>query len=288
MGSQHYVPRLLLKHFVFGSIKQVFVFDKQVERSFPKAIKSVACGLGFDDCEVGGEPFSIDPLLKKIENRASIIIDSLVARRSLRGLGGPDKEMLALFATVQMLRTDGRRKELKGLIDDVRDAVVRAGIDPNKVRGFEFLDMEQARVAAITSLPELASALLPEFLNKSLILCSTTEDHPFYISDNPVVRFNLRQNPLRSTLGLRAVGIQIYLPVSSTLCLGFLCPSINLPLRVRILGRPLSLSPANVTHFNSLQVCNAEQFVYSQRDDFALVHAMFSQMPEAKRGPRCA
>jgi len=287
MDSQHYVPRLLLKHFVFGT-KQVFVFDKQTERPFPKAIKKVACGVGFDDCEVGGEPFSIDPLLKKIENQASPIIDSLVAMRSLRVLSGPDKKMLALFATVQMLRTDGRRKELKGLIDSVRDAVERAGIDPSKVQGFEFLDMEQTRVAAITSLPELARDLLPEFLNKSLILYSTTEEHPFYISDNPVVRFNLNQDPLRSTLGLRTRGIQIYLPISSTLCLGFLCPSINLPLGVRFLGRPLSLSPANVEHFNSLEVLNAEQFVYSKRDDFALVHAMFSQMPEAKRGPRCA
>ena len=285
MDNQHYVPRLLLKHFVFGSTK-LFVFDKRTERPFPKAIKKVACGFGFDECEVGGEPFSIDPLLKKIENRASPIIDSLVAMRSLRVLSGPDKEMLALFATVQMLRTDGRRKELKGLIDSVRDAVERAGIDPSKVRGFEFLDMEQTRVAAITSLPELARDLLPEFLNKSFILYSTTEEHPFYISDNPVVRFNLKQDPLRSTLGLRTRGIQIYLPISSTLCLGFLCPSINLPLRVRILGRPLSLSPANVEHFNSLQVLNAEQFVYSQREDFALVRTMFSQIPEARRGPR--
>lgn len=111
--------------------------------------------------------------------------------------------------------------------------------------------MEQTRVAAITSLPELARDLLPEFVNKSLILYSTTEDHPFYISDNPVVLFNLNQAPRRSTLGLRTRGIQVYLPISSTLCLGFLCPSINLPLGARFLGRPLSLSPANVDHFNS-------------------------------------
>ena len=271
---------------MFGSTNQVFVFDKLTERSFPKSIRKVACGLGFDDCAVGGGPFSIDPLLKKIENFSSPIIDRIVAKGSLRVLSGPDRKMLALFATVQMLRTDARRKELKGLIDDFRDAVERAGMDPNKIRGFDFLDMEQTRVASITSLPELATDLLPEFLNKSWILYSTTEAHPFYISDNPVARFNLKQNPLRSTLGLRAQGIQIYLPISSTLCLGFLCPTINLPLGVRILGRPLRLSPANVEHFNSLQVLNAEQFVYSHRDDFALVRSMFSQLPEARRGPR--
>ncbi len=286
MASQHYVPQLLLKHFVSGSTKHVFVFDKQTERSFPKPIRKIACGPGFDDCEVGGEPFSIDPLLKIIENRASKVIDDLVVRRSVCGLSRPDKETLALFATVQMLRTDGRRKELKGLIDSVHEAVKRAGIDPSKVQGFEFLDMEQTRVAAITSLPKLTRDLLPEFLNKSLILYSTTENRRFYISDNPVVFFNLNQDPIRSTLGLRTRGIQIYLPISSTLCLGFLCPSINLPIGVRLLGRPLSLSPANVEHFNSLQVLNAEQFIYSQRDDFALVCTMLSQVPEARRGPR--
>jgi len=62
---QHYVPQLLLKHFVFGSSGRAFVFDKQTERSFHKSIKKVACGLGFDDCEVGGEPFSIGPFLWK-------------------------------------------------------------------------------------------------------------------------------------------------------------------------------------------------------------------------------
>ena len=93
---------------------------------------------------------------------------------------------------------------------------------------------------------------------------------------------------MRSTLGLRAQGIQIYLPISSTLCLGFLCPTINLPLGVRIFGRPLGLSPANVEHFNSLQVLNAEQLVYSRCDNFDLARAMLSQIPEAKRGPRWA
>jgi hypothetical protein len=195
MDSQHYVPRLLLKHFVFGSINQVFVFDKLTERPFPKSIRKVACGPGFDDCEVGGVPYSIDPLLKKIENFASPIIDRIVAKRSLRALNASDREMLALFATVQMLRTDARRKELKDLIDGLHDAVKRAGMDSDKVRGFDFLDMEQTRVAAITSLAELATDLLPEFLNKRWVLYSTTEEHPFYISDNPVARFKKHARP---------------------------------------------------------------------------------------------
>ncbi len=185
-----------------------------------------------------------------------------------------------------MLRTDARRKELKGMIDDVYAAVKSIGGDPNKVKGFEFLNDEQTRVASITSLRSLAADLMPYFLNKSWILYSTTQEHPFYISDNPVARFNRNQHPSLSTLGLRALGIEIYLPLSSTLCLGFLCPTINLPFRIRLFGGTLKLRPANVEHLNSLQVFNAEQFVYSQRDDFTLVREMLQQVPEVKRGPR--
>ncbi len=194
--------------------------------------------------------------------------------------------MVALFATVQMLRTDARRKELKGMIDDVYAAVKSIGGDPNKVKGFEFLNDEQTRAHSITSLPSLAADLMPYFLNKSWILYSTTQEHPFYNSDNPIVRFNRNQHQFLSTLGLRALGIEIYLPLSSTLCLGFLCPTIKLPFRIRLFGGALKLRPANVEHLNSLQVFNAEQFVYSQRDDFTLVREMLQQVPEVKRGPR--
>jgi len=197
--------------------------------------------------------------------------------------------MLALFATVQMLRTDGRRKELKGLIGQRRDAVERAGIDPSKVRGFEFLDMEQTRVAAITSLPELARDLLPEFLNKSFILYSTTEEHPFYIFDNPVVRFNLKQDPLRSTLVCGPRYPDLLANQQHTVS-RLPVPIHQLASQSSYLRQTLSLSPANVEHFNSLQVLNAEQFVYSQREDFALVRAMFSQIRKrdaARAGRSC-
>jgi hypothetical protein len=88
--NQHYVPRLLLKHFVSGSSKQVFVFDKLTERSFPKSIKRVASELGFYDCEVDGASYSVDPLLTRMENVASRIITRIVATHNLRVLSATD------------------------------------------------------------------------------------------------------------------------------------------------------------------------------------------------------
>ena len=286
--NQHYVPQLLLKHFVSGDSKDVFVFDKHTGRSFRTSIKGVAFGSGFYDYEVDGESYSVDPLLTRMENVASRIIGRIVAARNLHLLSASDRKIVALFAAVQMLRTEAQRKEMKDLSDTFHYALGSAGMDPAKVQGFDFLDAAQTRVFSITSLPSLAANLMPYFLNKSWILHSTTEEYPFYISDNPVSRFNRNEHRFLSMLGLRARGIQIYLPLSSTLCLGFLCPSIKLPLRIRLFGGTLGLRPAKVEHLNSLQVFNAEQYIYSQDDDFALVRDMLRKLPEVKHGPRWA
>lgn len=290
MGSrppnQHYVPKLLLRRFVSASERMLFVFDKETERCFTKPIKKVASDRGFYDCEVDGRRYSIDPLLTLLENRAGRIIDQIVAARSLRGLTHGDRKTIALFATVQMLRTEAQRKQWKDLNDDLRVAIERAGMNPAKVQGFDFLDIEQTRIASIASLPGLARDLSPHILNKQWILFGTSAEHPFYTSDNPVTLFNRNRHPFRSTLGLGVRGIEIYLPVSPTLSLAFLCSTIKLPWRYRLFGGTLGVTPENVEHFNSLQVLNAEQYIYSHCDDFALVLQMIQAHPEVKRGPR--
>jgi len=194
------------------------------------------------------------------------------------------------------------------LIDSVHDVVEKAGWDPNKIKGFDFLDEEQTRVASIMSLRELAHDQMPHLLNKTWILWSTSQQHPFYISDNPVTMFNVNRDPLRGTLGLRVPGIMIYLPLTSTLCLAFLCPTMLAPVKdtfnlARRLGYPVpahvqelvaalggettcALDPANVRHQNSLQVFNSERFVYAGSDDFELVREMLQCLPELKKGPR--
>jgi hypothetical protein len=117
----------------------------------------------------------------------------------------------------------------------------------------------------------------------------TTPAHPFFIGDNPVTLQNNTQpkGPLRGNLGLAVRGIEIYLPVSSTLTLAFFCRSHEEIVRdgvermrtimVRDLGHsmgfgdllkwrrafrtgvPLSSSPDNVLNHNSLQVHHAER-----------------------------
>src|SRR4029453_17497765 len=64
-------------------------------------------------------------------------------------------------------------------------------------------------------------------LDKTWLLFETDAATPFYISDNPVAMQNLveRRGPGRGNLGLSVRGIEIYLPISSLMTLGFFCRS---------------------------------------------------------------
>ena len=120
---------------------------------------------------------------------------------------------------------------------------------------------------------------------------------------------------MRSNLGLAVLGIEIYLPITSTLSLVFYCRSHEEVIRngVEICranvardqdrtiphfgellkwtrafrnGTPLDLAPENVLNQNSLQVRQAERYVYSSIADFSLVKSMIANQPAHQRGPR--
>lgn len=307
--NQHYVPQFMLRRFSStASGKQILIFDKANERAFSDAIKNVASARGFYDCQADGEPHSIDPQLTKLESAAGNIIHNIVEARSLRALSEGGRKIIALFAAVQMMRTEAQRKQLKGLIDHFYGALLQRGIDPDKVQGFEFLDEEETRTHSILSLRDIAASLMPHYLDKCWFLCSTTRDNPFYISDNPIALFNANDDPLRGTVGLRVPGIEVHMPLSATLCLNFMCRTLESEIRqsynlARMLGSPVphfvhqmvaafdgdmpfALDAENVRHYNSLQVCFAERFIFSSRDNFDLVREMLASTPKVKSGVR--
>jgi hypothetical protein len=114
---------------------------------------------------------------------------------------------------------------------------------------------------------------------------------------------------------LKVPGIEIYFPLSPRLTLGMLCPSIadaiydqlaravpaSNDVDAAIAGDPspqarLIIAMAGGTtvnagaegsvFFNSLQIANAERFVFSLDGDFKLLADMIGHFPSLKRGHR--
>lgn len=161
-----------------------------------------------------------------------------------------------------------------------------------------------------------ARALVPHFLNKAWLLLETTPKHPFFISDNPIGLHNDMDHGPYGNLGLAVRGIQIYLPLSSTLCLHLLCPTIAEEFRkahdnLRVFdqmapgfadsavkrpafaiafceglmnGTPVRVVEDNVTLINSLQVVFSSRFVYCESNQFELVQRMIRDNQAYREG----
>jgi len=319
--KQHTVPRFLLSK--FGKEKnarkrQLFTFDKEVERVFLQSVMDASVRRNFYNIEGHPDQASLEPVLSIIEGDAAPIIKRIVKTRSIGWLNDDEKEVIAIFAVMQKARSFHGLCIVEDLMASISKMTKSHGHHPEDV------DVLLTKNGS----PELKNLFLHTLidhidhasiiLRKSWILYETTEKDPFYISDNPITLHNDKDfGPFWGNLGLAVRGIQIHLPLSSTLTLAFTCPSIaekavrakeQLEQLARVdrtiyfkidspsavlqhgeaylNGTPMRSVSENVRFLNSLQVEFAERFVFCKTDDFGLVREMLSHNEKHKTGIR--
>jgi Protein of unknown function (DUF4238) len=305
--NQHYVSQMMLRGFETApGSEQVYVFDKQTGRKFVTSIRNVAAERGYYDL---GDALTLDVGMNRADATASRIINKIRARHSLAGMPQRDREILAGFVVLQLLRTRGFQESYRHLGHAMVNAVKERGLKPPTEWDADLI-AERQREEYLRLIPEFLRDFLPHLLKKDLFLFKTTHSVPFCISDNPVALHNTVNDGdgIRGTLGLAVQGIEIYLPISSALTLAYICPSVGRVyevqqlllqgmggfinedafyyLQARDLGKAKMLKPESVRFQNSLQILNAERFVFSSRDDFEDATDMVAKDPEARFGRR--
>lgn len=315
----------MLRQFGRGKKDHVRVLDKQTGRRFSfsaskKAMISVAAEYGMYDFEFMGEPVTIEPGLADLESKAAEYV-ARVVREETFDLGDPmERATLACFLSVQMIRTRAVLETQADMMTRMKAWLERDGtpagfFDPDPhVGGGENAD-KALLARMICNAPK---NFAPSLLEKDWVLLKTDQKHPFIMGDHPFAMFNDEDGGLRGNLGLKVRGIQIYFPLTPTLAMALWCPSIQPMLMAFVAkmnalsqthphsteqqidewrqavesveairrGTTLSYRPPNVEHFNSLQVIHAERFVFSDRDDFALVESMIGGDASLRYGRR--
>ena len=295
----HYVPQFLLRGFATAKRKLVYVFDKSNDNEFRSPVRHVACQLDFYNPDV-------DRWLTELEDTSAPIIQSIRTKRTLTHLRKDEIHWLASSIAVQRVRTLHHRALFADLNKQMADAIREMGTEPNTVKNFREFTESENRELANSEVARVSFKLLPNILNKAWILCSAPSGNEFWIGDHPVTLDN-NMNPgdeLHSNLGFAVQGIEIYLPISSQLTLGCLCPSIRamfahshaglLPPVPRAFdfvkafegSTTLELDAENVKRQNSLQVIYAERFVYSEHGAFGMVREMIARNENVRRGLR--
>ncbi len=310
----------MLANFARLGSEQIFVFDKKTGRSFPANIKKAAAENGFYDVPLEDVTLTIEPALSSHEAKASEVIKRVVETPNLHLLSDADKFTIAAFISLQKVRVPSYRSLIKQASQGALAAAKRFNPD-EKIDEQEYLpDDSQLKMMSIRAIED-SSKDIPIFLNKTWLLFSASPNHAFYISDNPVALGNSRakREGLFSGLGLLCRGIEIYLPISQKLILALYCKSYeaswkfteaqtqiikaagaySIPPSLKrsesifescLIGirtqRPISIDQQLLEHYNSMQVVNAERFIFSASDDFTLAHQMIDRYPELREGPK--
>ena len=294
MGEhQHYVPRFLLRAFGHGSrrSRRIFVFDKRDGTVTERSVKNVAAETKFYDLK--SIEHSLDPLLTELEDEAARIIRYTSEKESLRLLSTAQRHSVAFFLAVQMTRTLNVRQDLFRQREVTGRILEKRGVPPSEIE--RLLGPEANHDEFVKLIASTAPKLVPHLLDKVWTLFRAPGSHPLYVGDNPVTKENLfPAPPFKGNLGLAQLGIIVHLPLRPDLSLTLACSAIGKEIALRDpkfalaaeRGRPVPMVPANVDRENSLQVINAERYVYSCNADFSLAIDMITKDPQLREGPR--
>lgn len=322
---QHYVPKFMLRRFSSGGRELVYAFDKHLDKIFAfstskKSKVGVVAERAIYDFEFQGVPLTLEPALSSLETKAAEVTARVIADQVLPPAWHEEKAILASFMAVQLVRTKATMAIFDHLSSRMEGFLRAEGAPEEFFQPDPFVGgKENARKAHYATLITNASRdWAPLLLKKVWHLIKTTEEAPFFMGDHPVVRFNDPNAEGRGKLGLASIGVQLYFPLSPTLALSLMCPTylemmldgieridrllvsrtgdpsslraqrkeITCIVEALLEGEVTEVRPENVEHFNSLQVLEAERYVFSVKNDFSMVREMIQEDGSVRRGTR--
>jgi Protein of unknown function (DUF4238) len=296
--KHHYVPQSMLRRFSSDSDQsKIWVFDKKTLKSFSSSILDAGCENHFHTADVGGKAINFEPAFEDNDNRLAYLLDKIVRDRCLATLTPEERLVLSEVVAVQLGRTKIRRTTPREIAKQVAASAREAGFSTG-LNGPPIPTDEQLKLASLISLGDL-SAIINNLDNKRLVLIASPNEIPFWISDNPVTTWNLFPY---GEIGVAEKGIEIYMPISPELVLGFWCQSIEIKIgqwlerkifgddHQRIsamfeginLGNPISFGPETTNYLNELQVASSSRFLYGPTNDFTLAEKMVADDPELR------
>lgn len=297
--KHHFVPQSLLKNFsVNGEGRQIHVFDKNRCSSFLSSLRDAGSENNFNTVEVNGEKTNFEILFQNVDNLAPSIINKIINQQCLSGLSDQDRKGLALITATQFQRTKLHRTTPVELVQQLLEKLEKAGVDLQTIENLDKVSDNDSRLVLLNRLLQQDNDI-ESFLSKRLILLKAPSPQAFWISDNPVVLYNTFPY---GECGLNTMGIEIYFPISSSFCVAFYCPSLEIKLKEALSKRTkdrtsngnwleriytglitlktVDAISTTVDFINELQILSSSRFLYSNTSDFSLAQQVLRRFPQ--------
>jgi hypothetical protein len=296
--KQHYVAQSILRSFGIGreGKESIWVLDKRNGNIFQSPVRDVGHENYFYEYHGEGGDIELENLTQKLDDKGAGIINRIIEDSKLPE-SKEDMIWLSYYVAAQMIRTPMTRNDMENLRQLIihhwgKDIYV--GSDEQKTIG-EY-GPEDAKAASLRSLVKDVPVFAKLLQEKVWNLKEALNPDRFIISDNPVTRHNMIDRGPRGNLGLKNIGIELYMPLSPRLVIHIMCPRLasvvlltpelapaySLALTTR---KPIPLKSENVEFINSQQVIWSERFVFSkerQNLDMPSVSIYMRHLPYGK------
>ena len=292
--KQHYVPQFLLRNFATKNKKsqKIFVFDKANNKSFKTSVRDVGHeNYFYEATNRNKDTVEAEAVTEIVDNEGAKVINGIIKNKKISFTSQLMYD-LHLFVAFQMIRVPGTRNQM----DFIRESIVKKWGPEIRAEGDSVpvseYTKEDSKFSSILFLKD-AESLLQYLDSKILFLLEAPSNYNFIISDNPVVKHNYIDYSPRGSLGLNQKGIEAYLPISSKLCLHYMCPSVaeiiliadkeGHYLNMQKNGYPLLTSKDVVEFVNSRQVIYSERWLYANNlKDLSIAKEMVEEDPDLK------
>ncbi len=270
---QHYIPQFYLKQ--FG--QKLYCYDKKNEVKFTSDPSNLAVKTDF----YGGEYQGLDSLeirFSQVENIHSQSMKKLIEKKDYYKLSYDDKLSICEFFSLQWLRTESQRLEIKQLYEEAINLAAKNVIPKNLKVSLTELGEIKNHLNIIKDYQNFAKI----FFNMKFIIFENHTSIPFWTSDEPITKQNEYDMHRMGNLGIINRGIEIHLPISPTLSILAVDPILfrQEPNTHHIYKKQF------IIRENFLQLKNSLRFVYSDTNRFHLIKSMLKDNPHFRENNR--
>lgn len=291
--KQHTVPRFLLDKFGSGKKgkkRRLYTFDKHNSRKFQQSVFDATTRNTFYNIEDHPDKASLEPILGIYETEAAPLIKKITELKSVGWLSEDDRFKIATFVAVQRARSYGELQRIEHAIGALNRKLTAMGATPEQIESELGSEGSSERKNLFLKMILDQEETVAHLMAKSWILYETNIRDPFFISDNPITLHNDIDMGLYGNLGIAINGKRTVENLLTTA--PHLVQQIRNPLGLIDLGKAyetggaVKQSSEKVRFINSLQVSFSEQYVFCEKDHFALIEEMIEYNEQYKSGPR--
>jgi len=290
--NHHFVPRSILKNFsIEGKRKQVYVYDKKLNKSFPTGFDGAGSENYFNTIKSSEGNFNFESLFDEYDNISARITLKITKDRSFSYFTEDDFFYLLIAIATQHCRVKMRRTSHQLFLTEIEEFGKRLyGKDipmRNPPPG-----NEEVKAISYKHLLNLES-VVEMLYNKDMHLIET-RNMPLWISDNPIVMHNALPY---GRLGFEQRGIEIYYPISDSLAVVLVCSSFRNMLKPKYKNLDfegkkmyevltskgkIEINDRQVNSLNRLQIVNSSRFLYGPKDEFSQAIEFLNKNPKYK------